>query len=671
MASQLEVPDDAELRLLSDELLQAQEDEAGMEALLDLDNDIYIPPLITESDEDGLEALRQVAMQDPLPPAIAQPVVPIVAAVLQPVLPIVSAVQAMLDDMGDEVPGKQQFVYLGTASRCLPETRDATDLVDISGFSRADIGEMVRDAFNNPVVIAGRAGRPRAADADGTYPEVVDILVVGQEFYEDGDIHFHWAVKLCTKKGFLSAKRTMRERYHIATHWSCSHAQFWSALRYITTPSEKKPVVDKAEDLHVWTHNGVEIDLFAMSQQPFMAQAWKRRREANDRAAGAGNKKSKGRFSKIDFTAIVLDQNLKTTDDVLEYFQDYGSASMQSFVSQHQRRLKEYLEDAAEWEAARAQANLNRETDWNLLCRHADMQCPCGRDCTYARAVQTIFDANSQSLSPTKLAADIRAIMLAGPSKTTPVPFIVGPTNSGKTTLVAPLNQLFGTKNVFHKPALNCKFALRNILKPNMRLIYWDDYRPVEYAEKTVEVSTVLSLFQGSAFEVQVSQSFNDGNVDFEWRRGVVWTGKEQGLWTPTRVVSQEDVRHMQSRVVQHSLCASIPTLTQTPECAICMARWIRDFAVQYDTNVALRPLPLAVQPVLPLANHVVQGLDVIFASAHLPDIMEKALQEQLVELGAVTVSEVLQSDLSSLPVWRQLKTLQQRRLFGLWPCRQ
>ena len=140
--------------------------------------------------------------------------------------------------------------------------------------------------------------------------------------------------------------------------------------------------------------------------------------------------------------------------------------------------------------------------------------------------METIFAANAHCLSAEALADGIRAVILNGPSKTTRVPCIEGPTNSGKTTLVSGIDALYGAKNVFHKPALKSRFALRNIAKPNMRILFWDDFRPVEYAEETVPVATMLSLFQGSPFEVQVSQSFHDGNIDCEWRRGAIWTAK-------------------------------------------------------------------------------------------------------------------------------------------------
>ena len=124
---------------------------------------------------------------------------------------------------------------------------------------------------------------------------------------------------------------------------------------------------------------------------------------------------------------------------------------------------------------------------------------------------------------------------------------------------------------------------MRNILK-DKKFLFWDDYRPVEYAQETVEVPTFLSLFTGHPFEVQVSQSHNDGNVDFEWRRGAVMTAKEEGLWEPYGNVSQEDVNHMKSRAHVFTARAKIPKLADTAMCPRCMCLWIRDGAAEQDT---------------------------------------------------------------------------------------
>ena len=57
-----------------------------------------------------------------------------------------------------------------------------------------------------------------------------------------------------------------------------------------------------------------------------------------------------------------------------------------------------------------------------------------------------------------------------------------------------------------------------------------------------------LSLFIGQYTEIQVSQAFNDGNKDVSWKRGVVFTAKQEGLWETTSRVSAEDVKHMRQQ---------------------------------------------------------------------------------------------------------------------------
>ena len=182
---------------------------------------------------------------------------------------------------------------------------------------------------------------------------------------------------------------------------------------------------------------------------------------------------------------------------LLAFTQDHGSASMQLFVHQQQGKLKEILEHAMEWGGARQAAAEERQTDWELVQSFGAAGCKLGGKCSYTAAANRIFEANaSHGLRRELLAAALRNVIVQGPSKTTRVPFIVGPTNTGKTTLIAPFDKVFGFSRVMHKPALNARFALRNILK-DKRFLSWDDYRPVEYAQNTIPVATFLSLFTG------------------------------------------------------------------------------------------------------------------------------------------------------------------------------
>jgi len=248
---------------------------------------------------------------------------------------------------------------------------------------------------------------------------------------------------------------------------------------------------------------------------------------------------------------------------------------------------------------------------------------------------------------------------------------LIGPSNSGKSTIVYPFDDLFEPKRVLHKPALGSPFGLRNIVGGTKRFIFWDDYRPVELAEKTVAVSLFLSLFMGQFSEIQVSQSFNDGNKDVQWNRGVVFTGKQEGLWRPTKHVGVEDIRHMRNRCEEFVLTEAMPDgqLQDVCSCAVCMCAWIVEFAAAYDAEVGLRRLPAQSAPAIQGGNiegGLAEGLQRLVAAAKLPTSVGEALAEDLEELGAVSTSELTPSDWESLRAWAFVKPLQRRRFLQI-----
>ena len=342
-------------------------------------------------------------------------------------------------------------------------------------------------------------------------------------------------------------------------------------------PSVDKPRVD--QDIWTWTPGGLDVDLTELAREPFTAHAWRKSHEAREAEAASTGARMPA-FNKLDLMALVISKHLHTKTQLLAYVQDHGSPKAQLFVSKQQRRLSEYIEDAHEWADAKAEAAVETLTDWDILCHAAATPCPhAPGPCSYAIAVAEIFQNNSNTVSPYRLASSLKAVLCHGPSKTCRVPLLVGASNTGKSTLVYPFDDLFGPKHVFHKPALGSTFALRNIVKKK-RFIFWDDFRPVEFAHKdTIPVATFLSLFIGKDTEIQVSQSFNDGNLDVVWRRGVVMTAKEDGLWAPTTRVPAEDVRHLQNRVEEFRFTHVMRDIKDVQSCAPCMARWVKHYA--------------------------------------------------------------------------------------------
>ena len=144
-------------------------------------------------------------------------------------------------------------------------------------------------------------------------------------------------------------------------------------------------------------------------------------------------------------------------------------------------------------------------------------------------------------------------------------------------------------------------------LPQNKRFIYFDEYRPVEYAalprdNPTVSPTTFLALFQGQPFDVQVSQSFNNGHPEMTWHRGAAMTAKEEGLWDPIGIVTREEIRHMKSRVLQFTASHIIDEcdFVTPPMCKESWARWVVTDSALFATRPGPRPPPQLRRRALP-----------------------------------------------------------------------
>ena len=555
--------------------------------------------------------------------------------------------------IGDELADDSVSVYLVTLARVLASTlAERPDLRDPSSLSREEVRSAVADSLENPMAqIMG--GRPRTIDG----PLVLKMLN-SKEPHLDGDFHHHVGVKLSRNQRFQAAKRTLLLRYGLPSHWSSVHTQWWSIVRYLTYPSPSKTIDDS---YITWAAEGVKFDVFEDAQAPFLAGAWSRRREKKDMLAGSGGEASS--FTKLDFNALVIEKELKTKKRVLAYAQDHGTASMQSFCSKNQRRMKEFLEDAVEWDSARRDAALESRSDWELLCAAADEPCPRGGHCAYAGAAAHFFERNAHSFSAMRLAVTLRAIIMEGPSKDNRVPFLVGATNTGKSTIVESFEELYGEDAVFHLPAETDDKggALLGWLE-DKRFVFWDEFEPVVFVAKGImPKSQFLKAFNGQKFQIQMNQRTHDGNTPFKWKRGAVFTAKEQGLWKLQGKVTEEDVDHMKSRVDIYRCVGKINKRTGgVPQCKHCMAKWIYEEARRFDSSLAFA----APQLVTPMVGDVF-GLDELLERAHIVGHVAMSLKANIRELGAVDVHELGCQDWVALESWCGLREMEKRRVLA------
>ena len=190
--------------------------------------------------------------------------------------------------------------------------------------------------------------------------------------------------------------------------------------------------------------------------------------------------------------------------------------------------------------------------------------------------------------------------------------------------------------------------------------MFWDDYRPVQYAQSTVEVGTVLSPFNGLPLEVQMPQNVHDGTL------GVASQAPSACLLRRPRAGSA-----LSCSSADGELSATVENCADVEPCAVHMCRWIVEGAQAADAAAALRS---SLPAVLLTASHeavrpglsgvaAVAGVAELGREAKLPEGAVSALHAELAALGAAHVAELEVEDWEGMAAFWNLKKLEQRRL--------
>ena len=239
--------------------------------------------------------------------------------------------QAFHAALGPEEAEANQWVYLVTIALTLPDTVEGapTPLRSPQNATREEVRDAVLDAVAHPAApLRGCAGRPRER------PLKVKKGLVALELPGP---HFHIALRLSERTRWLALKRALRLRSGFASHWSASHTQTWSVFRYLTHVSEHKAKVDQ-EPLS-FTDDGSVLNLHEESQEPFIAQNVKRKREK----AEAASADQTVRFTKLDFTALVLDRGLTTKEQVMPDFSPNVGGEPESEINRKKCQIRSQI----------------------------------------------------------------------------------------------------------------------------------------------------------------------------------------------------------------------------------------------------------------------------------------------------------------------------------------
>ena len=158
----------------------------------------------------------------------------------------------------------------------------------------------------------------------------------------------------------------------------------------------------------------------------------------------------------------------------------------------------------------------------------------------------------------------------------------------------------------------------------------------------------------------------HDGNVDFRWNKGAVFTSKAKDIWRRIPGVSDEDVAHMQARCEMFHCAGSIRRRRGgVPQRRHHLALWIRDGAAAFEAHLALAGPQPGQANSGGAGSSAVQGLHALLEHALIPPEAAAALAAEVEALGAVHVQELRQADWCGLHAWALLREMERRRLLA------
>ena len=566
-------------------------------------------------------------------------------------------------DPGHEAarPRRQKKNYLVTFSALNPDAQER-GLIDVGanpmatrGFIAAAIRQAARESagtqHDGSVALCGR---------QRSSPLAVTRLVVGREEHANGAPHYHAAAQLNRRAAFGPIKAFLYYRLSLPSNWGSTHTQWRSALRYLAVPTEEEPAADvvspgrSAED-----PNGADIEVRVESQEPFSAAGTRMRMETRGREASAEGKAAK--FQEIDLYGIVLERGLTTPDQVMERVCSRGSRQAQALARERQDELAEFVVGAHERSVAPEGSATERLSDVEMVAQAARSPRPHPGPCPWDTARRETF-ARNPSASEAAMYGLLYRVIESGPSKVDRVPLLCGPSNSGKTMLFAPVDDVFGPGRVYHAPACRGSYPLMGLTEKKRRFAFLDEFSPVWHASQRngVDAATQLLLVQGARFEVPMAKNFYKGNRDMAWEHGVCVTAPKEGLWSPPANaeihVTQEQVAHLKNRFAVFALDCSIPPrgIREVPNCGPCFARRITRAAAQsaqsrpgaggpacYEVAVLRAAAPGASQgEELFLAETFRGEIAAQMAAASLSRFTPQIL-EWCEEMGAATIQEI------------------------------
>ena len=503
---------------------------------------------------------------------------------------------AIVFDLGldPEKADAKKAVYLVTLRH--PQRRHSADgrvkLVPPESLSRQAILDALLDSLAHPMF--NDPGN-RAANISVSAQK----MVLGREPHlrdATGAIHMHDHIALLTSTSFrfLGYKRALLLRHGLASHWSCTHAGYWSAVRYIVIPSESKPwrMLDKTP--LAWSRSGDHPPVFDAAQEPCTAAALRARREKKAKSS-AEKGKPEPRITELDIYPIIVERGFRNTPDdqhaaqrLVQYVRQYGSPQMVQFVFKHRARLPTLIDDVWEWECV--DDTLKRASGTRVERLAQCLQEPCVCSGRWPLIASSILLQNGHDQA--RFWHEVYMSLHLGRREDRAVMTLVGRCGGeGKSFLFSPLKAVYGIEGIQFTSQAG-SFPLYGL--ETKKVVVMDDWR---FDKTVLPLATQFLWFEGKPVLLvrPQNQAGIVGHLVYRGTAPIFITTKEhdfKDMIAEARRAEEKGeasectmlLRRLSLWSFTHKL--ALPRGATIPDCPCCFARTVLSFASMHQQRL-------------------------------------------------------------------------------------
>lgn len=408
--------------------------------------------------------------------------------------------------------------------------------------SRDSFAVVVLDSFQN---------------ADPTSKSKVVKWVCSQERHQNGEIHYHMAVKLDRNRRWLSVRNYADKKHGLKLNFSSTQANYFSAWKYTT----------KDDNEYLESEGHPDLKNAPQTQEASQARVGEMGRNGK-----RGKKRKRGRqpqLSIYEVSQMAVQKGIKSRLELLSLAnqqKEDGKTDLAEFIANRgYKAVEEAIRIGWEMEEAPAKLERNNKTRMEILQEFLEVECVSGCNKQWLSIAKDILRRNS--IPEAAFTEVVRNLLVKGRGKYCNI-LLKGPANCGKTFLLNPLNSIFHT---FTNPATT-SFAW--VGAEDCEVIFLNDFR---WSEKIIPWHDLLLLLEGQTVHLAAPKSHYAQDIVFEKDVPIFCTGKDELVYVRGGVVNLRETEMMQVRWKVVSFNAKIPSSEQVDilPCPRCFAEFI------------------------------------------------------------------------------------------------